>query len=167
MCVCVCVCVCGCVCARVCSSTLVVGLLVSLTKCVCPYWQGWYLTALCQFRDDIIVATDAPPQARAAHINHVRTTGGGGGEGILYRVFSAGENSARGMFRTCPKKSRGKFCTSQILSALQAKGNLRLRNFGRQQEAVNIAFQCQRICSIPTSLHLAADETLAHIRPLI
>ena len=70
----------------------------------------------------------------------------GGGGGILYRVFSAGENSTRGIFRTCPKKSRGKFRTSQILSALQAKGNLRLRNFGRQRVAANIAFQCQRIC---------------------
>ena len=48
--------------------------------------------------------------------------GGGGGE-VLYRDFSAGENSAQGIFRTCPKKSRGKFRTSQILSALEAKGD--------------------------------------------
>ena len=70
----------------------------------------------------------------------------GGGGGVLYRVFSAGKNSPQGIFRTCPKKSRGKFRTFQILSALQAKGNLRLRNFSRQRVAATIAFQCQRIC---------------------
>jgi hypothetical protein len=54
-----------------------------------------------------------------------QSTGGGG---ILYGDFSAGENSAWGKFRTCPKKSRGKFHTSQIFSALEAKGILGLRS---------------------------------------
>ena len=50
------------------------------------------------------------------------------GGGILYRDFSAGENSAWEKFRTCPKKSRGKFRTSQLFSALEAKGILGLQS---------------------------------------
>ena len=57
----------------------------------------------------------------AVRRGHHAYRGGGRGE-VLYGVFSAGENSTRGIFRTCPKKSRGKFRTSQILSALQTKG---------------------------------------------
>ena len=70
-------------------------------------------------------------------------------DSIITHVPGAGKSvqglrgkSARGIFRTCPKKSKGKFRTSQILSALQVKGNLRLQNFGRQGVAANIAFQC-------------------------
>ena len=47
----------------------------------------------------------------------------GAGGGVLYGGFFR-----RGKFRTCPKKSRGKFRTSQILSALQTKGILVLRS---------------------------------------
>ena len=38
--------------------------------------------------------------------------------GEFYRDFFAGDNSARRKFRTHPKKSREKFRTAQILSAM-------------------------------------------------
>ena len=37
-----------------------------------PYWRGQFTTALCQFRDNIVLGADAPPEQRAALINKVR-----------------------------------------------------------------------------------------------
>ena len=35
-----------------------------------PHWQGEYVTALCPFRDNIILGTDAAPHAHVHLINH-------------------------------------------------------------------------------------------------
>ena len=37
-----------------------------------PYWRGRYTTALCQFRDNIVLGTDAPHAERAGLVNQVR-----------------------------------------------------------------------------------------------
>ena len=46
--------------------------LLHLTTEGFPYWRGQFTRALCQFRDNIVLGTDAPPEQRAALINKVR-----------------------------------------------------------------------------------------------
>ena len=68
---------------------------------------------------------------------------GGGSQNFVYRSNIPAGGGGGILYRVLPQR---KFRTSQMLSALEAKGNLGLRNFGRQRVAANIAFQCQRIC---------------------
>ena len=37
-----------------------------------PIWRGQYITTLCQFRDNIVLSRNAPPQACADIVNTVR-----------------------------------------------------------------------------------------------